>query len=195
MTEIQLLKHMLKNAADGLPVGTGILNRYGHPIANTELAVIDLCGWRELQIPCAESETQEFAPMTEIQLLKHMLKNAENGFPVGTGILDRYGDQIADPELAVIDLCEWKELQIPETQEPIEPYWRARQAYQENQVTNIQSDSNQSESLIDVCKTLSSVTAKKSQGVTDEDGNHVMAILLEDVEELLNKIDLLVDES
>ena len=50
MTEVQLLEHMLANAKKGLPVGTGILNRYGHPIGANELAVIDLCGWRELSI-------------------------------------------------------------------------------------------------------------------------------------------------
>jgi hypothetical protein len=41
---------MLANAKKELPVGSGILNRYGDPIRGEELAVIDLRGWRELTI-------------------------------------------------------------------------------------------------------------------------------------------------
>jgi hypothetical protein len=50
MSEVQFLEHMLANARKGLPVGYGILDRYGNPIRDVGLAVIDLRGWRELSI-------------------------------------------------------------------------------------------------------------------------------------------------
>ena len=49
------------------------------------------------------------------------------------------------------------------------------------------------QALLDLGKEISSKTATYSQSVKDENGNEKMAILLEDVADLLGKLDRLVD--